>query len=243
MSSEALVVRLSGFGVDGDAFIAGAATAALLLVLVVAAIAYQRERRHAAAREARRHGEESSLRRIKDLEELRVRLVALERQAEETRQALVARAALDAAGPPSAGPPSAAPVLPVPAPAVDAAARPRALVCSADGALARVFESLLKTRGFEAERCADGIDAAALAARRPPVLAVLDLAATGSDGAAIVRAVRVQLARGGRLFVLAHDTAEAVRAGVGDAERLLKPVDFVAVARLIRGGAAQGVKR
>jgi len=242
VSFEALALRLSGFGVDGDAFIVGAATAALLLVLTVAAIAYWRERRLAAVREMRRHGEESSLRRIKDLEELRVRLVALERQAEETRQALVARAALDVAGPPPAALQGAGPGT-VPAPAVDAASRPRALVCSADGALARVFESMLKTRGFEAERCADGIDAAALAARRPPVLAVLDLAATGNDGTAIVRAVRVQLARGGRLFVLVQDTAEAVRAGIGDAERILKPVDFVAAARLIRGSVAQGVKR
>lgn len=239
MSAEALPALLSGLGAEGD-MLSAAANAAVLLALaaaVAAAVAYWRGRARPAV-----PAEENAAPRAAEFDDIRVRLVALERQAEETRQALAARAAMDAAGPPPAALQAAGPVVP-PAPAVDAAARPRALVCSADGALARIFESLFKTRGFEVVRCADGIDAAALAAHQPPSVAILDLAAAGDDKAAIVRAVRVHLARGGKIYALARDEAEAARAGVGDAERLLKPVDFMAVARMVRGGASQGVKR
>ncbi|MBI3565325.1 MAG: response regulator, partial [Elusimicrobia bacterium] len=116
-------------------------------------------------------------------------------------------------------------------------------VCVPDATVARVFESLLKPCGYETERCADGIDAAALAARRGPAAAVLDLDALGADAPAIVRAVRARLAKPARLLVIAHDEASALRAGAERSEVLLRPLDFLEAVRRVRGGAPQEARR
>ena len=244
MSPAALLARLGAAGgpsLDWDAYVAGAATAALGLVLAILVGMSRRGRREKALREARRQGEEGVARRLKEFEDMRARLVALERHAEEMRQALAARAAMDAAAPPPASA-APAPAPAAPAAAADGTPRPRALVCVAEAATARVFESLLKARGFEVERCGDGIDAAALAARRPPMLVVLDLDAAGDEPVVIAKAIRAQLSKGGRLFLLAAEGVDARMIAPG-AELLAKPVDFVAVARIIRGGAAKEVRR
>lgn len=232
----------AGLSLDWDAYLVGAVTAALALVLAIVAGMALRDRREKARCEARRQGEESVSRRLKEFEDMRARLVALERHAEEMRQALAARAAMDAAAPPPAAAPAPAPALAAPPAGADAGPRPRALVCVAEAAAARVFESLLKARGFEVERCCDGIDAAALAAHRPPVLVVLDLDAAGDEPAVIAKAIRAQLSKGGRLFLLAPDGVDARMVAPG-AELLAKPVDFVAVARIIRGVAKQEARR
>jgi CheY-like chemotaxis protein len=243
VSPAALLARLvaAGLPLDADAYVAGAATAAIALVLVVLAVMSRRGSREKVLSETRRQGEESVARRLKEFEDMRARLVALERHAEEMRQALAARAAMDAAAPPPASA-APAPAPAAPAAAADGTPRPRALVCVAEAAAARVFESLLKARGFEVERCGDGIDAAALAARRPPVLVVLDLDAAGDEPVVIAKAIRAQLSKGGRLFLLAAEGVDARMVAPG-AELLAKPVDFVAVARIIRGGAKQGARR
>lgn len=248
MSAARLLERLgaaaSGLSLDGEAYAAGAVTAVLALVLIILAFLWRRGRRDKDIRESRRRGEEGAMRRLKEFEDMRARLVSLERHAEEMRQALAARAAMDVAAPPP-GAPAHAPALPaIPAPSAgaDAAPRPRALVCVAETAAARVFESLLKARGFDVDRCADGIDAAALAARRAPLLAVLDIDVAGDEPAVIAKAIRAQLAKGGRLFILAAESVDPRQLAPG-AELLAKPVDFVAVARLIRGGAKQGARR
>lgn len=245
MSAAALLARLGaaagGLSLDWDAYVAGSATAALAILLAILVGMSRRGRREMSLREARRQGDENTARRLKELEDVRARLVALERHADEMRQALAARAAMDAAAPPASAP-APAPALAAPPAGADAAPRPRALVCVAEAATARVFESLLKARGFEVERCGDGIDAAALAARRPPVLVVLDMDAAGDEPSVIAKAIRAQLSKGGRLFLLAPEGVDARMVAPG-AELLSKPVDFVAVARLIRGGAKQGARR
>lgn len=247
MNPAALLARLgaaaTGLSLDGEAYAAGAVTAVLAIILVILVDLWRRDRRDKKHREMRRHEEESIARRLKDFEDMRARLVTLERHAEEMRQVVAARAAMDAAAPPPMAPaPGPAPAVAAPPTGADAASRPRALVCIAETATARVFESLLKARGFEVERCGDGIDAAALAARRPPMLVVLDLDAAGDEPSVIAKAIRAQLSKGGRLFLLAAEGVDARQIAPG-AELLAKPVDFVAVARLIRGGAKQGVRR
>ena len=249
MNPAALLARLggaaAGLSVDGEAYAAGAVTAVLALVLVILADLWRRDRRDKKNREMRRQEEESIARRLKDFDDMRARLVALERHAEEMRQVVAARAAMDAAAPPPVAAPAPAPApafAAPPAAGVDAASRPRALVCIAETATARVFESLLKARGFEVERCGDGIDAAALVARRPPLLVVLDMDAAGDEPSVIAKAIRAQLPKGGRLFLLAAEGVDAQTIAPG-AELLAKPVDFVAVARLIRGSAKQGAHR
>jgi CheY-like chemotaxis protein len=227
---------------DADAYVVGAAVAAAVLLVIVLVGRSSLGRREAEAREVRRRGEESAARRLKEFEDMRARLVALERHAEEMRQALAARAALDAAAPPPAAAAASVPPPVALASGADAAPRPRALVCVAEATAARVFESLLKARGFDVDRCGDGIDAAALAARRTPVLAVLDLDAAGDEPSAIAKAIRAHLAKDGRLFLLAPQGVDARKIAPG-AEFLPKPVDFVAMARLIRGGAAKEVRR
>ncbi len=231
---------IASFGDAGAVFIPVAASMGILLVLgiVISQRGYQRRRDEARVAQKKNSDAEAG-RRIYENEGLRTRMVGLERAIEELRQAAVARAALDAALPPPP-PMTAAPAAPS-GPVIE---RPRALVCAKDETVARVLQSLVAARGFDADRCRDGIDAAALASKTPPALILFDAEAGGGEAAVLTRALASKLASGGRLFVLGADEALAKAARAAGGEALPAPIDFVALARLIRGGsAAQGVAR
>lgn len=210
----------------------------LFVILLISQRASQRRRDSERGASARR-AEAEVARRLQETEALRVRLNGLERSVEELRQAAAARATLDAALPS----PSAAHAAPATAsaPVIE---RPRAIVCAKDDMVARVLQSLVSARGYDTDRCRDGIDAAALATKNPPALILFDAEAGGPEAAVLAKALASKLTQGGRLFVVGADAALAKAARAAGGEALPAPIDFVALARLIRGGSAnQGVTR
>lgn len=233
----AALYRLSGLldvlGKDGAAFAAAAASAALLVLLALAFASYRAGRRARGARE-------QTLRRAtgaptaRDLEmiQLRARLNDLEKALQELREAVVARPGAAEASAPAAPAPAAAAV------PETAATGPAALVCAADPRRARVYESMLKERGLRVRVCADGADAAALAAADKPVLTVMELASAGAVPLSILRSLRAAIPQGGRLLAIAANETQFTSMATPGVELLAAPLDLVDLARRLRGGAA-----
>ena len=69
---------------------------------------------------------------------------------------------------------------------------PRVLVVDDDVTVADVVLAYLMAAGFEAEHAADGLEALAVAAQRPPDAVVLDLMLPGLDGLEVCRRLRRQ---------------------------------------------------